>query len=934
MISEEQAAACATLSGPVRVVAGAGTGKTTIIAERVRRLLESGVEPNSILVMTFTERAAGEMRERIEAVSGCQPPSTGTFHSLALRWLREQPQGGLPSHFRILAGAERWIFLRELMWELGHPALVGSERPDELVQPLLKLQERLKQELVPADRLADWARHQPDSERRDLNLAAAQLFALHSRRCQDEALADFDDLLLRAVRLLERNVGVRDHLCQRYPWILVDEYQDCNAAQERLVELLGAPQGNVCVVGDDDQSIYRFRGAARASMERFPARFPAARTLTLGVNRRSTERVVAAAKSLIEHDEQRLAKPVRAAPEAPLGASVEIWQYPSHWAEAQAVSEQISRLAERGIQLRNIAILNRTHAIAGSFLKALEETHIPAQHWAGRGFFQRPEIKDLIAYMQLLHDPGCWVPLVRLLARPPLNLDVDQAMPHARVAKEPLCGLQSWAPTSNWAATLLDLIPLRATLGVDELLYEMLSRTRHLEAIVPQEGAERQRVLANVERFSELVNEYCGRRSDHSLGPFVEHLGLILRSGVDEEEAAEELEDSVQVMSIHQAKGLEFEAVFVPALVEGRLPQPHRVDSLELTPSLVDSHLPARADHLAEERRLLYVAMTRARSYLTLSWAERYEGSRRWKPSRFLAELGLGEGNKTPSPLCGGGGPARGRRGWLGAITSSKRRDGSVPPPPALRATSPAEGGGVKPILSFSAISTYRDCPRQYWFRYHLRLPVKPTVEAQLGIVVHDTLLRAGRMLQEGKPVEEPQLTQLYRQAWQEVVLVEPRQRPALDAHGWRLLRAFWVAGGLRLSPYMLERPFSAELETWHLSGIIDRVDQPNGNGCWRIIDYKTGRPLPASKMRRDLQLALYALGAQAALGLNPVELEIAYLRNGHRERLEASEELLANARRIGDEVAEGVQSGRFVPRPERRKCGRCSYRLACDAAL
>jgi DNA helicase-2/ATP-dependent DNA helicase PcrA len=383
----------------------------------------------------------------------------------------------------------------------------------------------------------------------------------------------------------------------------------------------------------------------------------------------------------------------------------------------------------------------------------------------------------------------------------------------------------------------------------------------------------------------------------------------------------EESDDAVQLMTIHQAKGLEFDLVFVPALVEGRLPQPRRRDGmsavagLELPAQLLEPAVRGREDHLAEERRLCYVAMTRARRRLVLSWAERYEGGRPWRPSRFLAEVGPDVrvrdlAGEAPAPDPGPVPP--------GAETAGP---GSPAPPAA-------------PVLSFSAISAYRECPRQHWYRYRLRLPAAPTVEAQFGIILHLALMRAGRLRREGREVSRELLRDLHQEAWEMIGLAEPRRRPALEALGWRLLERFWEAGGLEARPHLLESPFAVEREGWVLRGVIDRVDEAPAGGAWRIIDYKTGSPIPASRLRRDLQLALYALGAERALGLEPVELEIVYLRTGGRVVLPAGAELLAEAERIGAEVAGGLASGRFEARPERRRCALCAYRLACAAAL
>jgi RecB family exonuclease len=238
-------------------------------------------------------------------------------------------------------------------------------------------------------------------------------------------------------------------------------------------------------------------------------------------------------------------------------------------------------------------------------------------------------------------------------------------------------------------------------------------------------------------------------------------------------------------------------------------------------------------------------------------------------------------------------------------------------------------------MLSFSAISAYRDCPRQHWYRYRLRLPAAPGVEAQFGTILHLALMRAGRLRREGRPLTAELLRDLHQEAWETIGLAEPRRRPALEALGWRLLEGFFASGGLEARPALVESPFAVELDGWTLRGVIDRVDEPAGEAsAWRIVDYKTGSPVPASRLRRDLQLALYALGARHALGLEPAELEIVYLRDGHRVTMPADEALLDEALRIGAEVAASVRLGRFEARPERRRCTLCAYRLACEAAL
>src|SRR5438270_7642127 len=467
-LSSEQVAAAGQLEGAVRVDAGAGTGKTAVIAERFRRLVASGVPPASILVMTFSERAAGQMRNRICEALGDSAGSLalGTFHSMCLGWLRED--GGredVPAGFQVLAGAERWILARELMWELADPELVGSEHPDQLVTPLLKVLERLKQELIPLSRLEGWCREAADDDRAGYLAAAVRLFRALAERSRQMHRLDFDDLLVAAVNLLDRNPALRRAYGLRYRHIMVDEYQDTNLAQERLVELLGPQAESVFVVGDDDQSIYRFRGASRANMERFLHSFPKARTFSLEVNRRSRRRIVGSAAALIANNSERLPKAIAAV--GPAGVPVEVSAHEDGVQEAAAIASTIVQLRTAEPE-RQVAVLVRTNAIARPLLAALEAAGQPFELKGTLGFYERPEVKDLIAYLKLLSDPDDRVALARLMTRPPLNLGGLDAFVKIAAAAHPLSTLAAWEPCASWAQTLLELLPLVQRLGVDE----------------------------------------------------------------------------------------------------------------------------------------------------------------------------------------------------------------------------------------------------------------------------------------------------------------------------------------------------------------------------------------------------------------------------------------------------------------------------------
>ena len=903
-LGAEQRAAAEIGDGPVRVVAGAGTGKTAVIAERFRRLVSGGVSPASILVMTFTERAAAEMRKRIEDQIGVAAPAVGTFHSIALGWLRADGRAvGVPQGFRILTGADRWILARELMWQLGDNALTGDERPDDLVAPALQMLERMKQELVPIARLAAWASSTDDKERGELMRACVRLFRAYERECRKRRFLDFEDLLVQAVRMLEEHPLILERYTDRYRSVLVDEYQDLNLAQERLVELV-ASRSEPFVVGDDDQSIYRFRGASRASLERFVASFPNTHTLTMGRNRRSSRRIVAAAGALIANNADRLSKQLASAMPGP---PVELWSCPDGATEATAIAVHSAGLVERGTSPREIAVLCRTNAIARPIAAALAALGLPHVVIGGRGFHDRPEIRDVIALLRVLNDPGDSVAIARTTTRPPLSLDpaASLRMLRDRGERPPLAALKAWAPAKAFAGLLEELASAATRLDVRDLFFELMNRTRYLDVVGETlDAGEAERVTANVSRFAEMIAEFSENVADRSLAAYMRHLELVLLSGEDEEPApVEAVDDAIHVMTIHQAKGLEFEVVFVPGLVEGRLPQSGRSPHFELPASVLEPLVRGREDVVQEERRLLYVAMTRARRHLFLTQASHYEGGRRWRDSRFLDEVRA-----------------------AGPRTIRERTFDSAPP---QQRRMPARRPG-EVVLSYSAIAAYRDCPRQYWYRQEQRLPAAQSAEAVHGVIQHEVLRQAGEVRKRGRQVTARALRSIHDEVWRDTSFPDRRRAATFKRIGAAQLEAYRSHGGFDSPPELLEQPFTAAVDGWTLRGVIDRVDRTESG--WRIVDYKSGRPL--TRRRRDLQVALYALGASSALHLDPIELEVVYLATGTSVKVGSVQDLVADASNQAADVAEGVREGRFEARPERRRCRLCPYRLACADAL
>jgi RecB family exonuclease len=311
-----------------------------------------------------------------------------------------------------------------------------------------------------------------------------------------------------------------------------------------------------------------------------------------------------------------------------------------------------------------------------------------------------------------------------------------------------------------------------------------------------------------------------------------------------------------------------------------------------------------REDVIAEARRRRYVAMTRAKQVLYLSWAGRYEGGRRWRESRFLDEV---------------------RAAGVGVTVEAKI---ATEPVEQVRAASTRHDGDVQ--LSYSAIAAYQDCPRQYWYRHVERLPATQSAEATQGVILHEALRRVGELAKNGGSVSRAGLRSIHDQVWRSVTFPDPRRAPAFKRNGAAELEAYFAKGGFDVVPAYVEQPFNLTVDGWSLRGVIDRIDRIDDG--WRITDYKSGRPI--GRRRRDLQIALYALGATRALKLEPLQLEVVYLASGDSVRIGDVTGMVDEAEVQGAEVAEGVRAGRFESRPERRRCRLCPYRLACADAL
>jgi len=922
-LTDAQRAAVGHARGPLLIVAGAGTGKTRVLVERYRRLRQEGVPAERILLLTFTEKAACEVLDRVEQEDYLPAGERFilTYHAFAQRFLQEEGWlCGIPKGFRIVSEVRKWELMRDVLLDLRPAHLFHAQRPYERIGELLKLVERAKQELVsPAEFLA-WADANVtlDDPVQAAQREAAHVYSDYQERLLGADCLDFDDTIYYGVQLLTTQPSVAFRQSTRFAHLMVDEFQDTNFAQSRLLELLAGGDHNLCVVGDDDQSIYKFRGASVANLRRFQAVFPEAAVIRLEENYRSRGPILRAAGRLIREDPDRLEKRLTATRGE--GRPVSVLTANSVTEEADAVATLVRTAIEEGRHGPNaIAILLRANAHLHNFARALQRQGVAYQVSGGRGFYQQPEIKDCLAYLRAVDSPDDTVCLMRLLSLPRYAADPVQAGRWARQARDDgrrffdVLQESSDGGARRLTEDLRRFNGLALRLGVDDLFYEVMEHTHYLDLERFAGPIERLQVSANVQKLAELITAYCDEHPDHHLSAYLKHLDATEAAQADEEIAPlDESVNAVHLMTVHQAKGLEFGLVIVPHLVEGRFPASRRGEGLTLPNALLKEEVPPAELHLAEERRLAYVALTRAREEIVCTLAGRYEGVKDWRPSRFLTPVRGDEARELVASRLLAPPPS-------GVVEVARQVELALDDAPPIAA------------LSYTQVDTYQRCPQMYQYRFVFRLPTRPRPQMQFGRILHEALKAALGAIERDRPLTWEMVDAAYVAAWARERFCAPEQAPSLQDLGRTYLQRAFDAGDLS-KPLLLEQPFSLRVDGLRLTGRIDRVDR-HPDGTYEVIDYKTGSAKRAVDLQRDLQLSVYALAAREVFRFNPLSLSYYYLETSERVTVDKPQARLDEDRQTIVNVAEGIRAELFPAKPDRMKCSGCDFRLLCPSA-
>ena len=1018
-LNAEQRRAVCHGDGPLLVVAGAGTGKTQVITRRIAWLIATRrARPSEILALTFTDKAADEMQIRVDQLVpyGYTDAAVSTFHAFGDRLIREFAlELGLPTDLRVLSRPEVVIFLRERLFRFDLDEYRPLGDPTRFLSALTTLFSRCKDEDVEPKAYLDYAAglSAKAAEGRAAALAAAKdpsgdegpssgegssdefdaldeearrqlelgrAYASYQTMLREAGLVDFGDQVSLALRLLRESPAARLELQRRYRYILVDEFQDTNKAQSELVELLSALHGNVTVVGDDDQSIYKFRGAAISNILEFKQHYPRARQVVLRRNYRSRTPILDASYRLIRFndpdrlevrngiDKRLIAE--RTGPELPVRHMV----FATGSEEADWVAREIADRVEAGARPRDFAVLVRANADADPILRSLNLASVPWRFSGTSGLYARPEIRLLLAFLRSLADLSSSVDVYALassrvygLGGPDLTAIVNSARRRNRSLWEVLEELtqqpgllrlahETRAGVERLVTDLRRFVDLSHERPTGEVLYQFLRDSGLLSRLASTDTVAAEEALQNIARFFEIIRAQSDLVADDRVIFVARNLQTLIDAGDDPATAEVDPDaDAVAVLTVHKAKGLEFPVVFMTGLVDGRFPARTRREQLALPVALVNEVLPEGDARLQEERRLFYVGMTRARDELVLAHAADYGGKRVRRVSQFVLEA-----------LDLAASAATGAAADLTAHSPLERLASFEPKAEPAEQAKPGRDPVEGPLsLSFYQVDDYLTCPLKYKYVHILRVPIAPHHAIVYGSALHKAVQEFHRLAERGQTMSEEELLAAFDRAWSNEGFLTREHEEARLAAGRAALRRFreeQLRPGTVVPAYV-EREFSFVLDGDRIRGRMDRVDierlpaeaardgagerqqadevTPALPGLYpervTITDYKSSDvrdPVRARERARDsLQLQIYAMAYQAETGRLPDILQLWFLESGLIGRVEPEEKRLDKARESIRRAAIGIRARRFTATPDYMSCGYCAFRDICPSS-
>lgn len=967
-LNDAQRRAVAHGDGPLLVIAGAGTGKTRVITERIRSLFErdDSTLGENVLALTYTIKAAGEMLRRVKKACGERAGgiTINTFHGFCEQILKE----GVP-HRKPIAPVDHWILLRRDMRRLRLEKYRRLAEPGQFLNDFIQFFSRCQDELVSgedfqryADSLVDKleaerARIDEETYHERLEEVQKQLEIARAYRASEDLLCEknvvaLNGLIVETVKLLESDSVLRERLQKRFRHILVDEFQDTNIAQLRLLDLLTAWPRNIVAVGDNDQAIYRFRGASFGSFKLFLERFAGWREgqdstnfrVLLKENYRSTPNILRVATQVIAQNETSADFPNKVLePSKPEGERIRIAELANAEEEALWVAAQIERGHKAGKKWSDYAVLYRQHAHRDLLVPELARRKIPFVI-SRLSILDHPLVKDVLAYLRVIARPYDDVSSARVLSAPRWALGPSDLVRLAERARK-----------EGKHTAVYDVLQLpQANLpfdtdhaALDELLdfaneqrkamrrrtaREILSDLIDWLEIPARASAQDHKY---VKRLVEFAKEWEAKSETRKLPEFLEYLDYYQQANETIALEDDVPGDAVQLMTVHGAKGLEFPQVFILRVNSRAFPASERQPLFTFPLELMKEELPQGDFHTQEERRLFYVALTRAEERLTLTTLKEKRG----KVPTFIEDILMEPALKrrdvlqlAPKVLL----PIEEKHTATEEIAQKSLFAALGPPKVFSRIADWAETFHPAPpeplTLSPSSVMNYRACPQQYLFEKLWSIESEAKATWTFGRVIHSTIRRAMAELKKGRRLPFEEVQRIYETEWSAIGFEDHYQEEEYKRDGLEQLKIFYEATCESL-PEIMEQEKTFELDLENNVIVKGRIDQINslGHKDVEIVDYKTGKAKKDSEANKDLQLSIYAIAAKEIFELNPVRLVFHYLQDNKRQATTRSAKQLAEAQKTIQEVAAEIRAGEFPAKPG-FQCRSCAYRPICPA--
>lgn len=961
-LNAEQIQAVTHSQGPLLIIAGAGTGKTTVITRRIAWLIEQGLaKTDEILALTFTDKAAAEMQERVDILVayGYLDIWISTFHAFGDRLLRENAiELGFNPDFKVLTRPEAAVFFREHLFEFGLNYYRPLSDPTRFIEALLDVFSRAKDEDISsqeylgyAENLQKKAKENPEDEALQEEAVKAKeiagCYAKFQALLLEHGKIDFGNQFYLALELLRRHPSVLQRYQKQFKYILVDEFQDTNYAQYQLAKILAGENQNIAVTGDDDQCIYRFRGAAYSNLLNFIRDFPNAKRVNIIQNYRSTPVILDSAYRLIQQNnperfEVKSNINKKLISQTSGGKEITHIHCDTVSGEADSVARIIQEKVKNGeYGYSDFAILVRSNNDAEPFLRSLNMLGIPWRFSGSQGLYTQDEVRLCIAFLRIMSNIQDSLSLYYLATSEMYGLtplEVSPAMHYARrrnlglyfvleniehtLEIKELVSKSALAKIEKLIADVKKFLELSRKLTSGRLLYQFLSDSGFLKKLVKEPSVANEEKLLNLAKFFELVHNFETIAKEDRVMYFVNYLNLLVEAGDDPATAQADLDlDAVNVLTIHKAKGLEFEAVFIVSLVQGRFPWPRRRQPIELPDELIKDILPSGDFHLQEERRLFYVGMTRAKKELYFASSADYGGSRMRKISQFVFEaLDMKEEKPKISKACA-----------LEAINRHAPRAET-----ALRQKKTKESDEII-SLSYYQIDDYSTCPLKYKYVHILRVPIMEHHTVLYGKALHDAVQKYFRYKIKGLKIGADEVIETFLESFRQEGFLDSRHRDERQKIGVEALKRFFKEQeALREIPTYIEKDFSFALGTNRVIGRWDRIDIKEGQS--RIIDFKSSEVTKQKdadkKARESLQLSLYGLAFKRIFQKLPSFVELHFLESGLIGSYQVKEEDLDKVMEEIKEAADGIRSGNFDARPAYLACTYCAYNQICPSSV